>query len=402
MLVAPTWSRRAFLERSALLAAGTLLAGCAAGRGARLPAEWLMYVGTYGPAEQDNLFLYRLNSKTGELTRVAGFRGGFKPGYLSLAADQRYLYAVNASLDFQGRSSGSVRAFALDQQSGGLTFLNEQPSEGAGPCYISPAPNGPDVLVANYFGGTVSVLPVRPDGTLAPASFVDQHQGAGPHKNQDKAHAHCIVPMGPFALAVDLGTDQVLAYPAAPGDQQTPPRLGPPHVAFQARPGAGPRHLAFHPDGRWAYLINELNSTITALSYTFDAGTFQEIQTVSALPAGYAGANSSADIHVSADGRFVYGSNRGHDSIGVFAVDQRTGRLTLVEHVSTQGKTPRNFTLFGDLLLVANQNSDSIVSFHRNRRSGRLRPTGFTASAPAPVCLLPLHYELGLVTGTRP
>ena len=399
MSFSPTWSRRAFLERSALLATGTLLAGCAASSGARRPAERLLYVGTYGPAEQDNLWLYRLNTTTGELTRVAGFRGGFKPGFLTFAPDLRHLYAVNASLEFQGRASGSIRAFAIDQPSGGLTLLNEQPSEGAGPCYLSPAPNGPGVVVANYFGGTVALLPTRPDGTLAPASFVEQHQGAGPHKNQDKAHAHCIVPMAPFALAVDLGTDQVLAYPAAPAAPDTPPRLGAPHVAFQARPGVGPRHLAFHPQSRWAYLINELNSTLTALIYDQAAGTFQEIHTVSALPAGYAGPNSSADVHVSADGRFVYGSNRGHDSIGVFAVDERTGRLTLVEHVSTQGKTPRNFTVLDDLLLVANQNSDSIVSFHRNRRSGRLRPTGFTATVPAPVCLLPLPREQAPGTG---
>lgn len=388
MPFAPTWSRRAFLERSALLAAGTLLTGCAAGRGARLPAEWLLYVGTYGAAEQDNLFLYRLNAKTGELTRAAGFRGGFKPGYLALSPDHRFLYAVNASLEFQGRSSGAVRAFAIDQQSGALTLLNEQPSEGGGPCYLSLTPDGRGVLLANYFGGTVAALPIGPDGALAPAAAVDQHQGAGPHKNQDKAHAHCIFPdpAGRYALAVDLGTDQVLAYRLT-----TDAKLLqlPPHVAFRGQPGAGPRHLAFHPNGRWAYLINELNSTVTALGYDAPAGTFQELHTVSALPAGYAGPNSSADIHVAPDGRFVYASNRGHDSLVVLAVDAATGRLTLVEHVSSQGKTPRNFTLSPDgrLLLVANQNSDSVFSYHVDRQTGRLRPTGFSAAMPAPVCL---------------
>ncbi|RTQ46303.1 lactonase family protein [Hymenobacter gummosus] len=388
MSFSPTWSRRAFLHRSALLAAGTLLAGCAAGRARRPAADWLLYVGTYGPAEQDNLFLYRLHPETGEMTRLAGFGGGFKPGFLTLSADARHLYAVNASLDFQGRSTGAVRAFAVDGASGGLRLLNEQPSEGAGPCYVSLLPDGRGALLANYFGGTISALPIRADGTLAPAAAVDQHQGAGPHKNQDKAHAHCIFPdpAGRFALAVDLGNDQVLSYRLTADDKllQLPPQ-----VAYQGQPGAGPRHLAFHPNGRWAYLINELNSTVTALSYEAAAGTFRELHTVPALPAGFSGPNSSADIHVAPDGRFVYASNRGHDSLVVLAVDAASGRLALVEHVSTQGKTPRNFALTPDgrLLLVANQNSGSIFSYHVDRASGRLRPTGFAATAPAPVCL---------------
>ena len=384
MSFSPSWSRRTFLQRSALLTAGTLLAGCAISRSPGQAAEWLLYVGSYGPAEQDNLWLYRLHPKTGEMTRLAGFRGGFKPGFLALSPDHRFLYAVNASLDFQGRSTGAVRAFAVDQRTGGLTL----PSEGAGPCYVSLTPNGRGALLANYFGGTVAALPIRADGTLAPAAAVDQHQGSGPHKNQDQAHAHCIFPdpAGRFVLAVDLGNDQVLAYALTTDDKLL--QL-PPHPAFRGQPGAGPRHLAFHPNGRWAYLINELNSTVTALSYDAAAGTFQELHTLSALPAGFTGPNSCADIHVSPDGRFVYGSNRGHDSIVVFAVNPADGRLTLVEHVSTQGKTPRNFTLSPDgrLLLVANQNSDSVFSYHVDAKTGRLQPTGFSATMPAPVCL---------------
>ncbi|GAB2953702.1 hypothetical protein GCM10027048_18660 [Hymenobacter coalescens] len=384
----PTWTRRAFLQRAALLAAGPLLVACATGRRGSAAPQYLLYIGTYGPTEQDNLFLYRLHGGTGALTAVGGFRGGVRPGFLALTPDHRYLYAVNASLEFQGRSTGAVRAFAVDQQTGGLVLLNEQASEGAGPCYVSLTPTGSAALVANYFGGTVSALPRRPDGHLAPAAVVDQHLGSGPHKNQDRAHAHCILPdpAGRYALAVDLGTDQVLSYPLT---TEAPALQLPPNTAFAGRPGAGPRHLAFHPNGRWAYLINELNSTVTALGYDADAGTFRELHTLSALPAGYAGSNASADVHVSPDGRFVYGSNRGHDSLVVFAVDARNGHLRLVEHVSTQGKTPRNFTFSPDgrLLLVANQNSDSIHSYHVHPRTGRLTPTGHSASVPAPVCL---------------
>ncbi|GAB3838859.1 lactonase family protein [Hymenobacter jeollabukensis] len=388
MTPSPTWTRRAFLQRTALLTAGPLLAGCVSGRASRPAADWLLYIGTYGPAEQDNLFLYRLHPGTGELTRVAGFRGGLKPGFLTLSADHRFLYAINASLEFQGQSSGSVRAFAVDQRTGALSGLNEQPSGGAGPCYVSLTPGGRAALVANYFGGTVSALPVRADGQLDPPAVIDQHQGAGPHKNQDRAHAHCILPdpAGRYALAVDLGNDQVLSYPLTNGAAalQLPPK-----TAFRTQPGAGPRHLAFHPNGRWAYLINELNSTITALSYDATTGTCAELHTVPALPPGFTGPNACADVHVSPDGRFVYGSNRGHDSLVVLAVDAGTGRLTLVEHVSTQGKTPRNFTLAPDgrLLLVANQNSNNIFSYHVDAASGRLRPTGYSAEVPAPVCL---------------
>ncbi|OON68869.1 lactonase family protein [Hymenobacter sp. CRA2] len=383
----PSWTRRAFLQRAALLAAGPLLAGCVAGRGTAA-VDYLLYVGTYGPAEQDNIFLYRLNARTGEMTRVAGFGGGVKPGFLTISPDRRHLYAINASTDFQGRSTGAVRAFAVDPRSGELTLLNEQPSEGVGPCYISLTPDGRAALVANYFGGTISALPVQADGRLGPAAAVDQHQGSGPHKNQDKAHAHCVFPdpAGRYALAVDLGNDQILSYRLT--GSTTVLQL-PPQTAFRAQPGAGPRHLAFHPNGRWAYVINELNSTLTALDYNAAAGTFAEVHTLPTLPADFSDPNSCADVHTSPDGRFVYGSNRGHDSIVVFAVDAGTGRLTLVQHVGTQGKTPRNFTLSPDgrLLLVANQNSDNIFSYRVDAKTGRLTPTGFSATAPAPVCL---------------
>ncbi|MCB2376678.1 lactonase family protein [Hymenobacter sp. BT635] len=388
MKLKPTYTRRTFVQRAALAAAGPLLAACVAGRPSRAGREYLLYIGTYGPAEQDNIFLYRLHPGTGALTRVAGFRGGTKPGFLTVSTDHRFLYAVNATLEFQGRGTGSVRAFALDQPSGGLTLLNEQPSDGAGPCYVSLTPNGRGLLVANYFGGTVSALPVLAGGQLAPATMVDQHQGAGPHKNQDRAHAHCILPdpAGRYVLAVDLGNDQILRYALNP-DSGLPQLPG--KTAFAGQPGAGPRHLGFHPNGRWAYLVNELNATVTALSYDATQGTFADLHTVPTLPAGFTGANACADIHVSPDGRFVYASNRGHDSIVVLAVAADSGKLTLVQHVSTQGQTPRNFTLSPDgrLLLVANQNSNTIFSFHVAAKTGQLTPTGHSAQVPAPVCL---------------
>jgi 6-phosphogluconolactonase len=385
MTLNPRITRRAFLQRTALVAAGPLLAACVAGRGATAAKEYLLYIGTYGAAEQDNIFLYRVHSQTGVLTRVAGFRGGVKPGFLTLSDDHRFLYATN---EVPGSGSGAVRAFSLDPRSGGLSLLNEQSSAGAGPCYVSLTPGSKAALVANYGGGTVSALPVQADGRLAPAAVTDQHQGSGPHKNQDKPHAHCIFadPQGGYVLAVDLGNDQVLSYAlnTVTGMPQLPGK-----TAFTTAPGAGPRHLAFHPGGRWAYVVNELNSTVTALRYDAAQGTFAELHTVSALPAGYAETSYCADIHVSPDGRFVYASNRGHDSIVVLAVDKDSGRLRLVQHASTQGKTPRNFTLSPDgrLLLVANQNSNNIFSYHLDPKTGQLTPTGFSTELPAPVCL---------------
>jgi 6-phosphogluconolactonase len=389
MPIQHTYTRRSFLQHLAGVATLPLLAACATGRTlGKSSDEVLLYVGTYGAAEQDNLFLYRLNAKTGALTRLGGFRGGVKPGYLTLDAAHRRLFAINASRDYQGEKSGAVCAFTIDQQTGGLTLLNRVPSRGEGPCYISLAPDEKSVLVANYFGGNIGSFPVQTDGQLADAAVVDQHVGSGPHRNQDVAHAHCILPdpAGRYALAVDLGTDQILSY--ALSTTGTPLQV-PPQVAYTTQRGAGPRHLTFHPNQKWAYLINELNSTMTALAYDAASGRFTELHTASALPAGFTGENSCADVHVSPDGRFVYGSNRGHDSIAVFAIDPSNGHMTLVEHVSTQGKTPRNFAIdpTGRILLVANQNSDNIVTYHINQKTGRLSPTGNTATAPAPVCL---------------
>jgi 6-phosphogluconolactonase len=301
-------------------------------------------------------------------------------------AGHRRLYAVNETQTFRGAKSGGVSAFAVDQRTGNLTLLNQQPSNGASPCYISLDRNGKAALVANYVSGTVSLLPVGADGQLALPTATDQHEGQGPHKNQTGPHAHCIVtdPANAYAFSVDLGTDRVDGYrlDAAKG-QLT--RI--PEPAFVARPGAGPRHLTFHPNGQRAYLINELNSTVTALAYDASAGRFSELQTVSALPADYVGDNSCADIHVSPDGRFLYASNRGHNSIAVFAIDATRGTLTPVQDVDTQGKTPRNFALdpSGRLLLVANQNSNNLVSYRVDAFSGLLTPTGQQATVPSPM-----------------
>ncbi|GAB2867842.1 lactonase family protein [Hymenobacter ruber] len=368
----------------------TLLAGCArpAGGSSAAAKDYWLYVGTNVGNEQDNtIFLYRVDAATGAFTRVSAQHGGASPTYLTLSANHRFLYAVSETQTYRGAPGGGVSAFAVAPRTGDLKLLNQQPSNGASPCYISLDRTGKMALVANYVGGNVSALPVAPDGQLG-APTTDQHTGSGPHKNQTTSHAHCLLPdpTNKFAFAVNLGTDRVYAYRLDPAKAQLTREAEP---AFVAKPGAGPRHLVFHPDGKHAYLINELNSTVTALAYDATAGRFRELQTLSALPAGYTGENSCADIHVSRNGLFLYASNRGHNSIAVFAIDTSNGTLVPIQDVDTQGKTPRNFTLdpSGRLLLVANQNSNNVVSYRVDPQSGLLTPTGQSTEVPSPMFL---------------
>ena len=368
------------------LGAGLLLAGCSRPATATLPTDYLLYIGTnVGGAQDSSIFLYRVNASTGAFTKLGGQLGGASPTYLTLTPNHRFLYAVSETQTFRGAAGGGVTSFAIDPHSGALKLLGQQPSGGAAPCYISLDHSGKNALVANYTGGNVSILPVAADGPLGPPT-TDQHTGRGPHKNQDAPHAHCLLPdpANQFAFAVNLGTDQVVGYRLdAPAGRLA--RL--PEPAFVARPGAAPRHLTFHPNGKTAYLINELNSTLTTLAYDAAAGRFRELQTVPTLPASYTGDNSCADVHVAPNGLFLYASNRGHNSIAVFAIDSSNGTLVPIQNVDTQGKTPRNFALdpSGRLLLVANQNSNSLVSYRIDAFSGLLTPTGQQATVPAPM-----------------
>ena len=353
--------------------------------------DYLVYVGTnVGDPQANTVYVYRLQPATGTMQALGAVPGGVQPSYLTLAADHRHAYAVSETATFQGQPGGGVSTLDIDQRTGLPTLRGQQPSRGAAPCYISLDHTGHTALVANYVGGNVAALPVQADGQLAPPSATDEHQPpTGPHPNQDHAHAHCFLPApdNKFAFAVDLGTDKVYAYRLNGPAHAAQPQPAP---AFTAKPGAGPRHLTFHPNGRWAYLENELNSTVTALAYDAASGTFQEIETQTTLPAGFSGTNSGADVHVSPDGRTLYTSNRGDNSLAVFSIAPATGRLSLVQHVSTQGKTPRNFSLdpAGRLLLVANQNSNDIFSYQVDAATGKLTPTGQSVQLPSPMCVV--------------
>jgi 6-phosphogluconolactonase len=287
----------------------------------------------------------------------------------------------------RGDPGGAVSAFAVDERTGALSFLNSQPSGGAAPCHLTVDKEGRNVLVANYAGGSVAVLPILPDGRLRTPSTVVLHDGKSVNpERQQAAHAHSITldPGNAFALVADLGMDKVVGY-------RFDARAGTLSATRPASlpPGSGPRHLAFHPDGRRVFVINELLSTVTAFDYDGGTGALSERQTISTLPAEFRGANFTAEVLVHPDGRLLYASNRGHDSIAVFAIDSATGRLSPAGHRSTQGNWPRNFAIdpTGTYLLAANQRSDSIVVFRIDRATGQLQAVGGPYPVPRPVCL---------------
>jgi len=350
-----------------------------------------VYVGAYtepplGSAE--GIAVFRFDADTGELDPVQTVPGVVNPSWLNLDGREQILFAVNEE------DEGRVSAFARDAATGTLRPLNDQISHGAAPCYVSLDPSGRYVLVANYSGGTVAVLPVAADGRLEAATCVIQYQGSSIRPEQEGSHPHMIRPSvdGRFVLATDLGTDQVRVYQLdtstgqlAPNEEGTP--VVPEH------PGAGPRHFAFAASGRTLYVINELDSTVTVYDYTPERGELHARQVVSTLPDGVDGpaiGNSCAHIAVSPDGRFVYGSNRGHDSIAIWEVENGSGELRPVGHESTRGKTPRGFSLdpTGSWLLVANQESDTIVPFRRDPGSGLLTAAGPVTQTPSPVAIL--------------
>jgi 6-phosphogluconolactonase len=375
------FTRREFVKASGLAA---LAHSIPAAQGTS--NEMLLYVGTYTRGKSEGIYVYRMNLADGHMEHAATVKGISNPSFLAIDPKRRFLYAVNESGEFAGKKGGGVTAFAIDRKTGDLRKLNEQNSPGV-PCHLSVHPSGKFILAANYGGGNVVIYPVRADGSLGAASDVAQHTGkGGDPRRQGEPHAHCIMldQSGRYAFAPDLGIDKVMIYRIDAKNGKFIPN------GFAAtKPGAGPRHFDFHPSGKFAYVINELDSTMTAFAYDKAKGALQELQTVSTLPSGFSGTSYCADVHVHPSGRFVYGSNRGHDSIVAFAIDQNTGKLSLIGHESTGGKWPRNFGVdpTGAFLLVANQNTDNVVTFRIDQQSGKLAPTGQTTEIPTPVCL---------------
>ncbi|MGH1362770.1 MAG: lactonase family protein [Calditrichia bacterium] len=344
----------------------------------------LLYVGTYTGGESEGIYVYNMNLDSGELSLKHTVSGVENPSYLAIHPDNKMLYAVNELMELDGVPGGGVSAFSIDPENGNLSFQNQVSSNGGAPCYLSVSNDKRWLYVANYMGGNVSAHALDKNGGLNAVATVMQHEGTGPSSRQEAPHAHSIMPVPgtPIVLSADLGADKVIIYRADSEKGFADPKV----LAVES--GAGPRHMAFHPTHNQLFVINELNATINSYQIDVESAEFTLQQSVPTLPADFAGENTCADLDVSPDGKFLYGTNRGHNSLVVYAIDA-SGRLSYVEHISCGGDWPRNFTMTpdGNYLLVANKKSNSIVVFKRDMVSGKLKNTGISTTVPAPVCL---------------
>ena len=349
----------------------------------------LIYVGTYTKKGSEGIYVYRFDPDTGALDLLSKATGLDNPSFLAIHPTRRYLYAVNEVRGKGGSDGGAVSAFSIDPKTGELTLLNRQSAHGASTCHLSVEQTGKYVLAANYSSGSVAMLPIQEDGRLGEATSLVQHAGSSVDPRRQKGpHAHSITP-GPFnrfAFAADLGLDKIMIYRMDLDAGKLLPN-DPPWA--QVHPGDGPRHFTFHPNRRYAYVINELGNTMVAFRYDEARGALDELQSISTLPEDFKDTSYCADVHVLPSGKFLYGSNRGHNSIAIFAIDESTGKLTPVGYEPTQGDHPRNFMIdpTGTFLLVANQNTDNIVGFRIDSNTGLLKPTGHVTEVSMPVCL---------------
>jgi len=351
--------------------------------------ELLVYVGTYTSGDSEGIYVCRLDLSSGKLTLIKTVKDLVNPCFLAIDSQYSYLYSIDEVRKSDDSRRGAVSAFSINRKTGDLTFINKQPVKGPAPCHLTVDKTGKFVLTANYNGGFISVFPIISGGRLGTMTDFVQHHGSGPNPTRQKEpHAHSINmdPSNRYAFAADLGIDKIMIYRLDLDEGKLLPNEQP---WVQVKAGAGPRHFTFHPNGKYAYVINELNSTITAFLYDETQGTLKEIHTVSTLPEDFTGNNSCADIHVSPSGKFIYGSNRGHDSIVIFAIDEETGKLTYIDNEPTRGKTPRNFAIdpTGTFLLAENQRSNNIVTFRIDRQTGKLISTGHIIEIPSPVCI---------------
>jgi 6-phosphogluconolactonase len=361
-------------------------------------AMFRVYVGTYtSGGKSRGIYRLDLDLRSGKLSAPDLACEATDPSFLAIHPSGKLLYAVSERNEVDGRPGGAVLAFVIDQDTGKLGLINHQSSRGAGPCHLIVDKTGNNVLVANYGGGSLASLPIAPDGRLGPSNSFIQHKGMGNDPGrQEGPHAHSINldRAGRFAVVADLGLDKVFIYRFDDLKGTLTPN-DPPFT--EVTPKSGPRHFAFAPDGRFGYVISELANTLTAFEYDASVGSLKPIQTISTLPAVFRGKSYTAEVQVHPSGKFVYGSNRGHDSIAIFAVDPATGKLSSVGFEPTQGRNPRNFAIdpTGAYLLAENGDSGTIVVFQIDAKSGALRPTGQSVQVPNPVCIKMVPKPLG-------
>jgi 6-phosphogluconolactonase len=355
------------------------------------PNEFLIYVGTaiYTGPPSKNIYAYRFDAQTGKTIALGVVAESINPGTVGIEPSGRFLYATNEVGNFKDYPEGGVSAFSIDRATGKLHFLNDQFSGGVNPAHINVDATSKYVVVANYFGGKVVVFPIHSDGRLGSPTASEQRDGSSVNKQrQEGPHPHSVnfSPDNRYVLACDLGLDKVLVYQFDSSKGSLRPN-DPPFASVN--PGAGPRHLAFAPSGRFAYVVNELQSSITVFSYDAACGALNSRQTISSLPADFHGENSGAEIAIAPSGRFLYVSNRGLNSVAFFAIDGKNGDLTLLGNVMTLGKTPRSFAIdpSGRYLFVGNEESDNIRIFQLDSQTGRLHTTDEVLRVKAPTCI---------------
>jgi len=353
-------------------------------------SDYFVYFGTYTGPKSKGIYVSRFSVATGKMGPVELAADTPNPTFLAIHPNHRFLYAVNETEEFEGKKSGGVSAFAIDRKTGKLTLLNAVPSGDPGACHVTLDNTGKFVMVANYNVGSVAVFPVLADGRLGKATAFVPHTGHGPDQSrQEAAHAHSIYPSpdNRFAIAADLGTDKVYVYRFDAAKGTLTPN-DPPSVSVP--PGSGPRHFTFGLGAKYAYVIEEMGSSLTAMSYDAERGAFHPIETISTIPPDYKAYNDCAELELHPNGKFLYGSNRGHNSVVVFALDAAKGTPTPVQWASTDGKTPRGFGIdpTGAFLIAGNQDSDTIVVFRIDKQTGHLTPTGQKLEAGAPVCVM--------------
>ncbi len=351
--------------------------------------DYYLLAGTYTSAKSEGIYVYKFNTTTGESKLISTAKIS-NPSFLAVSPDEKFVYAVNENADSTRFTvTGYVASFSFDKKNGTLSFINKQQSGGKHPCYVSVDKTGKWVFTGNYSSGSVAVLPVNTNGSLDTAIQIIQHEGSSVTAGrQDEPHVHATVLSkdNKTLYVPDLGMDKLMLYKF----NNKTGELSEASMQFvTTEPGTGPRHFDIHPNGKFAYLMEELTGTVSVFQVLKDGGLYL-LQNISALPRFFLGIVGSADIHVSPDGKFLYCSNRGEsNSIGIFSINLKTRMLTWVGHQSTLGKTPRNFNFdpTGNFLLVANQNSDEIVIFNRNKETGLLSDSGKRINIPSPVCI---------------
>lgn len=393
----PRYAPTCFLAFSLLLAGALSGAEMSAPPSSVMPAasDTIVYVGTYTGRQSKGIYAYRLEAKTAAAGEAVLQPLGLavetpSPSFLVVEPKRRLVFAANEVDSFEGKATGAVSAFSVDAATGKLKLINQQPSMGTGPCHVALDRDGKFLFVANYNSGSFAVLPVAADGRLGAPTTVIQNAGKSANPERQKGpHAHGITfdPANRFVFFVDLGLDQILGYrfDSATG------KLTPTEPAFASvKPGAGCRHLAFRPDGKFAYALNEMASTVTVFSYDGATGKLTEVQTASSLPPGLEVKSSGAEITVHPSGKWLYASNRGHDSIAQFAVDENKGTVTFVAALPSGGKTPRHFAFLpsGKQLAIANQNSNSILLGRVDEKTGGVQTAGAPIEVPSPVCVV--------------